>query len=85
MSDSELNACIGILVGIRYELGMSSIDLVCAVERDMAYLFRKNINIQFFSMVASMIAINQAIYNKLLAALALICFLPFNIYNFLGN
>ena len=80
-TESELNACIGIPAHIRKKLGINKINVCCNVERDKRYLFEKNLNIQFISIIATVLAVKQNFNynNKIVAILLLIC-IPFSIY-----
>ncbi|WP_096202800.1 hypothetical protein [Bacillus sp. FJAT-45350] len=54
-SESNLNVSIGIPAHIRSDLGLKHIGKVIEIERDLGYLFRKNLNMQFFSMMAAIL------------------------------
>ncbi|AEM73511.1 hypothetical protein [Caldicellulosiruptor acetigenus] len=80
-TDSEVNVCIGIPAYLRHQLGLDSINVCCVVERDKVYLFRKNLNIQFMSILATIITIKQAFgTNSLLGNLLILAFIPFSLY-----
>ncbi|WPX07640.1 hypothetical protein [Anaerocellum danielii] len=80
-TDSEVNVCIGIPAYLRHQLGLDSINVCCVIERDKAYLLRKNLNIQFMSILATIIAIKQAFgSNSLLGNLLILAFIPFSLY-----
>ncbi|WP_209121990.1 hypothetical protein [Alkalihalobacillus sp. BA299] len=54
-SESSLNISIGIPAPIRSELGLKNVGKVIEVQRCLPYLFRKNLNLQFFSIIAAVL------------------------------
>ncbi|UFT98663.1 hypothetical protein KO561_15900 [Radiobacillus kanasensis] len=55
-SEGAVNLVIGIPVHLRSELGIPDIHHVVEVKRDVWYLFRKNYNIQFIPVLATILA-----------------------------
>ncbi|WP_462412396.1 hypothetical protein [Neobacillus sp. Marseille-QA0830] len=56
-NESSMNLSIGIPAHLRYKLGIKQIGKTCDVERDMYFLFKKNWNLQFLPILATIIAI----------------------------
>lgn len=56
-NDSNMNISIGIPASLRLQLGMKKIGVVCTVKRNLPYLFKKNQNLQFIPIVATLLAI----------------------------
>lgn len=84
-SESELNVCIGIPAHIRREIGISVINVCCNVERDKSYLFKKNLNIQFISILATVLAVKQTFNNNKIVFILLLLLLPCSIYMILSS
>lgn len=59
LSNSELNMSVGIPLELRSKLNIDNIGSTCEVKRDKLYLLRKNISLQFLSIMGSFITINQ--------------------------
>lgn len=78
-SESELNACIGIPAYLRQQLGINKINVCCTAERDKRYLFRKNLNIQFWSIIATILAVKQY-FSDPRYLLLLIVLIPVSVY-----
>ncbi|OLO40522.1 hypothetical protein BTR23_05900 [Alkalihalophilus pseudofirmus] len=55
-SESSMNVSIGIPAPIRNELGLKNVGKIIEVQRCLPYLFRKNLNLQFFSIIAAVLA-----------------------------
>ena len=80
-SESELNVCIGIPAHIRQQLGINKINVCCNAERDKRYLFKKNLNIQFISILATILAVKQTFSNNNKVVIILLLFLiPCSVY-----
>ena len=56
-NDSNMNISIGIPASLRAQLGMKKIGVVCTVKRNLPYLLKKNQNLQFIPIVATLLAI----------------------------
>jgi hypothetical protein len=56
-NESAINISIGIPAHLRYQLGIKQIGKICEVERNMSFLFIKNVHLQFLPVLASVFAI----------------------------
>jgi hypothetical protein len=56
-NDSSINISIGIPAHLRYKLGIKQIGKICEVERDLAFLFKKNLSLQFLPILAAAFAV----------------------------
>lgn len=80
-TESEINACIGIPAHLRAKLGMPKINICCQVERDQRYLFRKNLNIQFISIIAVFLTLTQVLQKaSTIAIIAVLFGIPISVY-----
>lgn len=56
-NESSINISIGIPAHLRYKLGIKQIGKICEVERDLAFLFKKNLSLQFLPILAAAFAV----------------------------
>jgi hypothetical protein len=56
-NESSINISIGIPAHLRYKLGIKQIGKICKVERNLHFLFIKNVHLQFLPVLASVFAI----------------------------
>jgi len=80
-NDAMMNIAIGIPASLRAKLGMKKIGVVCNVNRNLPYLFKKHSNMQFIPIVATVIAIFAlAIPSIWLKILCIASIIPLAIY-----
>jgi hypothetical protein len=56
-NESSINISIGIPAHLRYKLGIKQIGKICKVERDLSFLFKKNLSLQFLPILAAAFAV----------------------------
>lgn len=56
-NESSINISIGIPAHLRYKLGIKQIGKICEVERDLSFLFKKNLSLQFLPILAATFAV----------------------------
>ena len=75
---------VGVPASLRHELGVKGIDTCIEVERDTSYLFMKNLNLQFLTMLGLFLTILQTVpafdVDPVVATVVFIVLLPIVIY-----
>jgi hypothetical protein len=56
-NESSINISIGIPAHLRFKLGIKQIGKICEVERDLSFLFKKNLSLQFLPILAAAFAV----------------------------
>jgi hypothetical protein len=56
-NESSINISIGIPAHLRYKLGIKQIGKICEVERNLSFLFKKNLSLQFLPILAAAFAV----------------------------
>ncbi|NLP50294.1 hypothetical protein [Bacillus sp. RO1] len=80
-SSSLMNISVAVPSTIRTHLGLNNIGKVIVVERDMAFLLKKNFNIQFVPIIAVMFTVlSVSILTTWTRILLLLLFVPLSMY-----
>jgi hypothetical protein len=56
-NESSINISIGIPAHLRFKLGIKQIGKICEIERNLAFLFKKNLSLQFIPILAAAFAV----------------------------
>lgn len=88
-SDTSFDNIVGIPASLRYNLNINSLRTSVVIERDTKFLFKKHLNIQFFSIIAMLFTIWQTVevfdIDPLHATIAFFVLLPFVLYLILSE
>lgn len=79
-STTELDMAIGIPVSVRDELGIPNIEYACEVYRDKDYLMRKNVSLQFLTLVGTLITVEQMNLPPVWKGICLVIVMPLTMY-----
>lgn len=83
---SSINISIGIPAHLRAKLGIKQIGKVCDVERDLVFLLRKNLYIQFLPILAAIFGISSLGFLPIWLKITLsICMVPLTSYIILSS
>jgi hypothetical protein len=83
--DSSMNISIGIPSHLRSELGLKNIGKVIEVERDLTYLFKKNLNLQFLPTIATILTAFTLNMKPLFQILLVIALVPLSVFLTFSN
>lgn len=84
-STTELDMAIAIPVSVRDELGIPNIEYACEVYRDKDYLMRKNVSLQFLTLVGTLITVEQMNFSPLWKGICLVIAVPLTMYFMLSE
>jgi hypothetical protein len=56
-NESSINISIGIPAHLRFKLGIKQIGKICEIERNLSFLFKKNLSLQFIPILAAAFAV----------------------------